>query len=205
VGWFSSSNQVQEVKQVYSVVLMMALTTGGDNVALGHHSSCCGQASSCGREHHSRGHHGCSTCGESSGCSTCGYSAGCSTCGQSSGCSTCGHAAGCSTCGHAYAPGCSTCANGVCAVNLADTGAALIVVSLPADAKLTIDGEATTSTSDQRVFVSPSLPTGQEFHYTLKAEIVVNGKTQVVSEVVAVRSGEETRVTLSAPTAVAAR
>ena len=182
---------------MYSIVLMMALTNGGDSVALGHHSSCCGEAASCGgRQHHSRAHHGCSTCGASSGCSTCGVSSGCSSGGVSS---------GCSTCGHAYAPGCSTCSNGVCALSLADTGAARIVVSLPSDAKLTIDGDATTSTSDQRVFVSPSLPTGQEFHYTLKAEIVVNGKTEIVSEVVTVRAGEETRITLSAPTGVAAR
>ena len=88
---------------------------------------------------------------------------------------------------------------------MANTGSAVIVVSLPADAKLTIDDEATTSTSDQRVFVSSNLPTGQEFHYTLKAEVVVNGKSVVVSEVVTVRAGEETKVTLGAPTGVAAR
>jgi uncharacterized protein (TIGR03000 family) len=183
---------------MYSVVLMMALTTGGDNVALGHHhgGSCCGQAASCGgRQHHER-HHGCSTCGASAGCSTCGVAASCAPCGAATGCSTCGHAA---------APSCSTCSNGVCLAPQTASGSATIVVSLPADAKLTIDGEATTSTSDHRVFLSPSLPTGQAYHYTLKAEIVVDGKTQVVSEVVAVRAGEETKVTLSAPTGVATR
>jgi uncharacterized protein (TIGR03000 family) len=185
VGWFSS-NQVQEVKQVYSVVLMMALTTGGDSAALGHRhgGSCCGEAASCGGRHHARrGRHEC--CGEVAACSSCGVSAGCSTCGQS------------------YAPGYSSCANGACA--LADTGCATLVVSLPADAKLTINDEATTSTSDQRLFVSPTLPPGQEFYYTLKAEVMVNGKPVVVSEVVTVRSGEETKVTLAAPTGVASR
>jgi uncharacterized protein (TIGR03000 family) len=110
---------------------------------------------------------------------------------------------GCSTCG--YSGGCATCANGACPVALADASRATIVVSLPTDAKLTIDDQATSSTGDQRVFLSPDLPAGQEFHYTLKAEVVVDGKTQVVSQVVAVRAGEQSRVTLAAPTGVAER
>jgi uncharacterized protein (TIGR03000 family) len=55
------------------------------------------------------------------------------------------------------------------------------------------------------VFVTPDLPTGKDFHYTLKAEVMVNGKAEVVSQVVAVRAGEETNVTLSATTSVAER
>lgn len=177
---------------MYSVVLMMAMTTGGDSVALGHrHGGGCGETScGCegGRRHHHRGGGG---GGESYGCATCGYS-------------------GCSTCGYAYAPtaGCPTCAGGYCPVNgvaLAQEAPATIVVSLPADARLTIDDEATTSTSDHRVFVSPNLPTGKEFHYTLKAEIQVDGKARAVSQVVTVRAGEETRVSLSAATGVAER
>jgi uncharacterized protein (TIGR03000 family) len=78
-------------------------------------------------------------------------------------------------------------------------------VSLPADAKLTFDGEATTSTSSQRVFVSPVLPAGQEYHYTLQAEVVVDGKSVTVSKTVAVRAGEQSRVTLTPVTGVAAR
>ena len=154
---------------MYSVVLMMALTTGGDSAALGHRSSCCGQVSSCcGRQHlghrHSvaarglfdlldlrRGHRLFNVRSRQAG----------------------------------------FCTSGSCGLALADTGSALIFVSLPADAKLTIDGEATTSTSDRRVFLSSNLPTGQEFHYTLKAEVVVNGKSVEVSKVVTVRAGKK--------------
>jgi uncharacterized protein (TIGR03000 family) len=78
-------------------------------------------------------------------------------------------------------------------------------VSLPADAKLTVDGEATTSTSDHRVFLSPALPAGQEYHYTLQAEVVVDGRAVTVSKTIAVRAGEESRVTLTPVTGVAAR
>jgi len=180
---------------MYSVVLMMALTTGGDSAALGRHGGCCGESSGCGQVASCGGRHHLQL-GHRNGC--CGASA-CSSCGASYGC---GVSSGCSTCGHASA---GFCTGGSCGLALADTGSALIVVSLPADAKLTIDGEATTSTSDKRVFLSSNLPTGQEFHYTLKAEVVVNGKSVEVSKVVTVRAGEETNVTLAAPTAVAER
>ena len=170
---------------MYSVVLMMALTGGGD-ATMARHGGCGCEGG------HSR-HHG-GGCGESYGCSSCGA----------------GYAGGCATCGAGYAPsaGCSTCASGFCPLSGAvasNEAPATIVVSLPADAKLMIDDEATTSTSAQRVFVSPNLPKGKEFHYTLKAEIVVNGKPTVVTERVAVKAGEESRITLSAPTGVAAR
>jgi len=69
---------------------------------------------------------------------------------------------------------------------------ATIVVKLPADAKLTIDGNATTSTSDRRVFVSPTLEAGQEYYYSLKAEI--NG--QVKEERVSVKAGQEVNVAI---------
>jgi uncharacterized protein (TIGR03000 family) len=75
---------------------------------------------------------------------------------------------------------------------------ATIVVNVPADARLTVDGEATTSTSTPRVFVSPTLQAGREYNYTLKAEFVKNGKPVTVSKEVAVRAGQETRVTLDA-------
>jgi uncharacterized protein (TIGR03000 family) len=187
---------MQETILMYSVVLMMALTTGGDATMSRHHGggSCCGQAASCGCEggsrHHSRRHHR-GGCGEAS-------------CGASAGCSSCGASAGCATCGASYgAP--AGCANGACAYAQPETGAAVIVVSLPADAKLTFDGEATTSTSDQRVFVSPVLPAGQEYHYTLQAEVVVDGKPVTISKTVAVRAGEEAHVSLTPTTGVAAR
>ena len=51
---------------------------------------------------------------------------------------------------------------------------ATIQVSLPANAKLFVDGVATQSTSATRTLVTPELPAGQQFSYTLKAQTVVN-------------------------------
>jgi uncharacterized protein (TIGR03000 family) len=75
---------------------------------------------------------------------------------------------------------------------------ATLVVNLPADAKLLIDDAATTSTSTRRIFVSPKLPVGQEFTYSLKAEFTKNGKPVVVSKEVSVRAGAEVNVTIEA-------
>jgi uncharacterized protein (TIGR03000 family) len=77
-------------------------------------------------------------------------------------------------------------------------GPATIIVHVPADAKVTVDGEATTSTTDRRVYISPSLDAGQEFHYTLKAEFNQDGKSISVKKIVAVRAGQETEVNLNA-------
>jgi uncharacterized protein (TIGR03000 family) len=82
---------------------------------------------------------------------------------------------------------------------------AVIFVSLPAGAKLTIDDAVTQSTSSVRAFASPALEQGKDFYYTLKAEIVRDGKTVTASKRVAVRAGEETRVSLEFPVSVAAK
>jgi uncharacterized protein (TIGR03000 family) len=83
---------------------------------------------------------------------------------------------------------------------------ATVVVELPADATLTVDGSATTSTSATRVFVTPALEAGKTFQYTLSAQVVRDGNVQTVTRQVDVRAGEETRVRLELPTAeVAAR
>jgi uncharacterized protein (TIGR03000 family) len=76
---------------------------------------------------------------------------------------------------------------------------ATIVVSLPADARLTVDDVVTKSTSATRTFSSPALETGRDFHYTLKAEVVRDGKTYTAIRRVAVRAGEETKVALDIP------
>ena len=71
---------------------------------------------------------------------------------------------------------------------------AKVLVSLPADATLTIDGHATTSTSAQRTFVSPTLEAGKDYQYTLKAEMVRDGKAVTEIKTVVVRAGETTEV-----------
>jgi len=76
---------------------------------------------------------------------------------------------------------------------------ATIVVELPADAKLLIDNEATTSIGSSRVFTSPTLNPGKEYHYTLTAEVVRDGKSVKAEKVVAVKAGAMTPVTLTLP------
>ena len=78
---------------------------------------------------------------------------------------------------------------------------ARLLVLLPADARLAIDGEATRSTGQTRRFISPPLVLGQTFRYTLRAEVTRDGKRQVETKEVTVRAGEESEVTLAVPEA----
>ena len=107
--------------------------------------------------------------------------------------------------GHVMAGG--ACAGGVCTIG---GGAALaqatgteatLIVNLPEDATLTIDGENTTSTSAQRVFVTPALEEGKEYEYTLKAKIERDGKVQLATAKVTIRPGEISQVELKVPAA----
>ena len=82
---------------------------------------------------------------------------------------------------------------------------ATIVVSLPAEAKLMVDGAATMSKSAERTFVSPALMPGNLYHYTLKAEVQKDGQTMSVTKTIEVRAGMETRVTIDMSEAVASR
>jgi uncharacterized protein (TIGR03000 family) len=80
-----------------------------------------------------------------------------------------------------------------------------ILVSLPAEAKLTVDGVATTSTSASRSFVTPVLENGKTYIYTLKAEIVREGKAVTVAKQVEVRAGLTSEVSFEMPETVAAK
>ena len=82
---------------------------------------------------------------------------------------------------------------------------ATIIVSLPADARLTVDGVATTSTSDRRTLVTPNLEVGTTYFYTMRAEIVVDGRTVSETQVVNVFGGQTTDVRFSFPQTVATR
>ena len=77
-------------------------------------------------------------------------------------------------------------------------GPATIVVTLPADARLNIDGVATKQVSGVRQFTTPELAAGQTFFYTLTAEVVRDGQTLTSMQKVAVRAGEQTNVVLPA-------
>ena len=212
---------------MYSVVLMVALTGGGDVPAGlfnhgccgggGHQSSCYGCNGGCygGGHKHQRSHGCCGGCyggcfGSCHGCNG-GCFGSCNGCngGCFSGCHKHQRSHGC--CGGCYGGtvgyGCvGTPVMPVAPVapvpaktsSLDNVAPATLLVSVPVDTRLSIDGAATTSTSTQRVFVSPALSFGREYHYTLQAEFVQDGKVVKVSKEVAVKAGDETQVRFDA-------
>lgn len=139
-----------------------------------------------------RGHRGCGGHGGCGGGGCGGGGCGGGGCGYGGG-GGCG-AGGCYAGGYGggYGGYAYTADAGYSTVAQADSLSATLIVSLPSDAKLMIDDYRTTSTSAERVFNTPALKVGQEYHYTLKVE--VNGRT--VTREVAVRGGETTRVNL---------
>jgi uncharacterized protein (TIGR03000 family) len=175
---------------------------GGHGLFSGH--GCCGGGHGlfgghgcCGGGHGLFGGHGHGCCGGSGCCG--GYA-----CSGGYGCSG---SWGCAGSGCAGGWNCGGCAGGVM-YGVPGTemkkekeeeisAPATLVVKLPADARLLIDGNVTTSTSDVRTFRTPVLPAG-EFRYTLQAEIVRDGKTLTLTKNVNVRAGAETTLTFDA-------
>jgi len=80
-----------------------------------------------------------------------------------------------------------------------------LMITLPADARLLVDGYETKSTSDQRLLVTPDLEPGREYRYTLTAEAPREGGMQRVTRTVTVRAGEQTSVLIQFPETVASR
>jgi uncharacterized protein (TIGR03000 family) len=70
---------------------------------------------------------------------------------------------------------------------------AKLIVSLPADAKLYIDDQLMKTTSERRVFNTPTLDRDQTYYYILRAEVEVDGKKLTDTKRVLVRAGEEIR------------
>lgn len=77
---------------------------------------------------------------------------------------------------------------------------AKVLVTLPVDASLTIDGQATTSTGATREFVSPALENGKAYVYTIKVDVSRDGKTVSESKTVYVRAGETSEVSFGLST-----
>jgi uncharacterized protein (TIGR03000 family) len=76
---------------------------------------------------------------------------------------------------------------------------ARILVRLPADASLTVDGSATKSTEGIRAFISPPLQPGKDYQYTLRAEVMRDGKKVERTRDVTVRAGQQSEVTFELP------
>jgi uncharacterized protein (TIGR03000 family) len=73
---------------------------------------------------------------------------------------------------------------------------ATVVVHLPADARLYVDGQPANLTSKTRSFVTPELQKGQDYYYTVKAEVRRDGVTREQSQRVFVRAGTVAHVDL---------
>jgi TolB protein len=75
---------------------------------------------------------------------------------------------------------------------------AIIVVKLPADAKLTIDGEKTVSTGSERRFSASGLQAGKRYFYVLVATWNQNGKEQKDEKKVSFSPGQTVEVVFAA-------
>jgi uncharacterized protein (TIGR03000 family) len=213
--------QFLEVISMYSVVLMAALTTGVDLPDRGRHGGCCGCYGGCMGCY---GGGGMSCYGGGMGCYGGGmgcYGGGGMGCygGGGMGCygggmGMMGGGMGCYG-GGGMGYGGGTILQGGTTTQPSGERApqpkqrrdesmvpapATIVVDLPADAKLLIDNEATSSTGANRVFQSPTLNPGKEYQYTLTAQVVRDGKSVKAEKVVTVKAGQATSVALTLPT-----
>jgi uncharacterized protein (TIGR03000 family) len=75
---------------------------------------------------------------------------------------------------------------------------ATLTVRLPADARLTVEGQVTKQTGAERRFISPPLEPGQKFSYTLAAFWEPNNYTKIArTRKVSVQAGKETEVDLT--------
>jgi len=70
-----------------------------------------------------------------------------------------------------------------------------IVVRVPAEAKLFADGQSTSLSGTERVFLTPELSAGRDFQYTLKVETESGSETKSVL----VRAGHRTVVDFTTP------
>ena len=68
-------------------------------------------------------------------------------------------------------------------------GQALIIVKIPGDAELTFDGAKTSQTGTYRRFLTPTLPNGQAFVYTLQVRWLTKGVELLRTEQVTVAPG----------------
>ena len=186
---------------MYSMVLMMAMSTSPDTVACHKVMGCSGctgcsgaVASCCGCHGFLGGlfkkHHGCNGCN------------------------------GCSGCSGTPAPDCASCPTVEATPAPAPAPApeekkempkdkkggvtkntriapALITVNVPADAKLSIDGVATLSSSNVRMFQTASLKSGTVHYFTFSAEVVRNGLAYTATEKVAVEAGANAVISLN--------
>jgi uncharacterized protein (TIGR03000 family) len=67
---------------------------------------------------------------------------------------------------------------------------AKLMIELPANAKLFVDGKETTGSGASRQFHTPNLTAGKKFFYDFRAEIEVNGRVEIEEKRVVVQAGD---------------
>lgn len=190
---------------MYSVVLAAALTAGTATPGWGwgcHGCHGCHGCSGCHGAYNafSYGCHGCWGCSGCYGCSGCSGCWGSSACWGCYGCCGGWTCSGCSGCYGCYASACYGCggyavvATAPAKASAGPSAQAQVVVQLPDDARLYVDGKASRLTSSTRRLVTPALEPGQEYAYTLQAVAVRQGRVVQKTKRVTFRAGERTEV-----------
>jgi uncharacterized protein (TIGR03000 family) len=77
---------------------------------------------------------------------------------------------------------------------LAKANQATVIVQVPADARLYVDGERVDRSATTHRFLTPPLEMGRGYFYTLKAEATRNGQTVSQAQRVIVRASQVSRV-----------
>lgn len=70
----------------------------------------------------------------------------------------------------------------------------LLSVNVPDDAKIFVNGQATSSTGDSRQYVSRDLASGYNYTYEVRAEVIRDGRTVEQVKKVDLRAGETAKV-----------
>jgi len=70
----------------------------------------------------------------------------------------------------------------------------LLSVNVPEDAKIFVNGQATSSTGDARQYVSRDLASGYNYTYEVRAEVIRDGRTVEQVKKVDLRAGETAKV-----------
>jgi len=70
----------------------------------------------------------------------------------------------------------------------------MLAVEVPADAKIFVNGQETSSTGEIRQYISRNLQPGYNYTYEVKAEIIVDGKTVTDVKTVDLKAGEVAKV-----------
>jgi uncharacterized protein (TIGR03000 family) len=74
-------------------------------------------------------------------------------------------------------------------------------LNVPADARVTFNGEPTTSRSTSRVYVTPPLSPGHSYYYEVEAQVERDGQTQTVTRRIPVQAGQQVSQTITFPPA----